>query len=200
VTSSLPVSVLYRIEKLNVSNTVEAVQYAGSLGLIQFVRKRNFDLTFLIFIKNVMMKTFLVSLVVLLLTFTSCRHDQTLDANGILYTWEAKSFMSLESVAYPKNENKFILLTFKNDGTYSLKLDINSCGGRYTLDKNNQIEIESPACTEACCDSKFSEKLASMISRVTTYEIEGNTLKLNVPQWGYIECEIFSSSLINPNP
>ena len=44
------------------------------------------------------------------------------------YTWDAKTFFSLESVAYLKNENKAILLTFKKDGTYSLMLDINSCG------------------------------------------------------------------------
>jgi len=109
---------------------------------------------------------------------------------GSLYhTWEAKSFMSIESVAYPKNENNKILLTFNESGSYQLKLDINSCGGTFTSGKNNQLEIESPACTKACCDSKFSEKLAMMISRVASYQIEGNTLKLNVPQWGYIELE-----------
>jgi len=144
------------------------------------------------------MKTFILTILILILTLVSCNKDE--DANSMLYsTWEAKSFMSLESVAYPKNENKSILLTFKKDGTYSLKLDVNSCGGRFTLDKNDQIEIESPACTEACCDSKFSEKLVMMISKVKSYSISENTLKLTVPQWGYIECEIFRSSLINPN-
>ncbi len=98
--------------------------------------------------------------------------------------------MSIESVAYPKNENKAILLTFKKDGTYSLKLDINNCGGSFTSGKDNQLLIGSTACTEACCDSKFSEKLASMISRVTSYEVNRETLKLNVPQWGYIELKL----------
>jgi len=145
------------------------------------------------------MKTSFLIVLILMLTQISCNKDEV--ANSMLYsTWEAKSFMSLESVAYPKNENKSILLTFKKDGTYSMKLDVNSCGGRFSLDKNNQIEIESPACTEACCDSKFSEKLTMMISKVTSYSISENTLKLTVPQWGYIECENFSSSLINPNP
>jgi heat shock protein HslJ len=71
-----------------------------------------------------------------------------------------------------------------------LKLDVNSCGGNFATGKNNHLEIESPACTEACCDSKFSEKLASMLQKVTTYEIAGNTLTLNVPQWGFIELEL----------
>lgn len=60
--------------------------------------------------------------------------------------------------------------------------------------------MDFPACTEACCDSQFSQKLATMLPEVTTYEIDGSVLKLHIPQWGYIECEIFSSSLINPNP
>lgn len=58
----------------------------------------------------------------------SCKKDQDADINSLCHTWEAKRFMSIESVAYPKNENTPILLTFKKDGTYALKLDINSCG------------------------------------------------------------------------
>lgn len=127
-----------------------------------------------------------ISIVFLLLTlFFSCRK---VDDHAILYqTWEAKEFMSIESAAYLKNENTKVLLTFKRSGSYSLKLDINSCGGNFSVGKNNQLEIGSTACTEACCDSKFAEKVAAMLSRVTTYEISGKTLKLNVPQWGYIE-------------
>jgi len=146
------------------------------------------------------MKTSILSVVIFLLSLISCQKDQASVADEICAPWEAKTFVSIESVAYPKNENTSILLIFRKDGTYSLRLDVNSCGGTFNSGKNNQLEIQSPACTEACCDSKFSEKLAMMISKVTSYSISGNTLKLNVPQWGYIECEIFSSSLINPNP
>ena len=124
------------------------------------------------------------------LILISCHKDQGSVAGDNCQIWEAKSFMSIESVAYPKNENTPILLTFKKDGTYSLKLDVNSCGGNFTSGKNGKLEIESPACTEACCDSKFSEKLATTISKVTSFDIEGKTLKLNVPQWGYIELEL----------
>lgn len=134
------------------------------------------------------MKTvFLTALI--LLAFVACDKDEK--TNAILYhTWEAKEFMSIESVAYPKNENTKILLTFNSSGTYHLKLDVNSCGGNFATGKNNHLEIESPACTEACCDSKFSEKLASMLQKVTAFEISGSTLMLNVPQWGFIELEL----------
>lgn len=135
------------------------------------------------------MKTSFLSILILVLTLTSCKEDEDSTSN-LCQTWEAKNFMSLESVAYPKNENKPILVTFRKDGTYSLKLDINNCGGAFTSGNDNQLLIVSPACTEACCDSKFSEKLASTISRVTSFDIEGKTLKLNVPQWGYIELEL----------
>ncbi|MDP2889936.1 MAG: META domain-containing protein [Bacteroidota bacterium] len=134
------------------------------------------------------------------LVLIACNKDKVSVVEDICHTWEVKSFMSLESVAYPKNENTPILLTFKKDGTYSLKLDINSCGGTFASGKNNQLEMDFPACTEACCDSQFSSKLATMLPQVTSYSIEGSILKLHVPQWGYIECEILSSSLINPNP
>lgn len=145
------------------------------------------------------MKTQFLTILILLLNLYSCTKEK--ETNPALFqTWEVLDFMSLESVAYPKNENNRILLTFEKRGSYQLKLDINSCSGPFTLGKNNQLEIKSTACTEACCDSKFSEKLATMLLKVESYSIEGTTLKLNVPQWGYIECEIFGSSLINPNP
>ena len=135
------------------------------------------------------MKTSILTAIVLLFTLISCKNEEQANAN-LWAAWEAKSFMSLESVAYPKNENNKILLTFDENGSYHLKLDINSCGGNFTSGKNNKLEIESPACTEACCDSKFSEKLVTMISKVTSFNIEGKTLKLNVPKWGYIELEL----------
>lgn len=125
------------------------------------------------------------AIILLLALVFSCRKDE--DHSGLFQTWEAKEFMSIESVAYPKNENTKVLLTFNRSGSYNLKLDINSCGGNFAAGKNNQIELETAACTEACCDSKFAEKVAAMLSRVNSYEISGKTLKLNVPQWGYIE-------------
>lgn len=135
------------------------------------------------------MKNFLLTFLIFSLSIISCNKTDDVDA-ALYQTWEAKDFMSLESVAYPKNENNKILLTFGKTGSYQLKLDINSCGGPFRLGKNNRLEIKSTACTEACCDSKFSEKLATMLLRVESYSIEGTTLKLNVPQWGWIECEL----------
>jgi hypothetical protein len=135
------------------------------------------------------MKTSLLTILILTLSFVSCNKDE--GTNSVLFqVWEAKEFMSIESVPYPKNENTRVLLTFNRSGSYHLKLDINSCGGNFETSNNNKIEMEPAACTEACCDSKFAEKVVAMLFRVTSYEISGKTLKLNVPQWGYIECEL----------
>jgi len=132
------------------------------------------------------MKIFLLPFLILILSLHSCENEK--ENNSVLYsTWEAKDFVSIDSAAYPKKENTKVLLTFQSTGKYTLKLEVNNCAGNFATGNNNQIEIESGACTEACCDSKFAEKVASMISRVTSYKIERNTLKLNVPQWGYIE-------------
>jgi hypothetical protein len=130
------------------------------------------------------------TIVFIFILLNSCKNDRETEANLLYNTWEAKSFMSIESMAYPKNENNKILMTFEKSGSYQLKLDINSCGGPFILGNNNRLEIKSTACTEACCDSQFSEKLATMLLRVESYSIEGQILKLNVPQWGYIEMEL----------
>lgn len=136
------------------------------------------------------MKAIIVNFLIVITALCACTKDNSSGTEKLYQTWEAKEFMSIESVAYPKNANTKVLLTFQSTGKYQLKLDINSCGGNFSVGKNNQLEIGSTACTEACCDSKFSEKVAAMLSKVTTYEISGKTLKLNVPQWGYIELQL----------
>ena len=123
------------------------------------------------------------------LILISCNKEK--EANSVLFaTWEVKDFMSIESVAYPKTEGKKILLTFDKSGIFDLRLDVNGCGGNFTSGESNRLEMTSPICTEICCDSKFSEKLTQTLSKVTSYIIEGTVLKLNVPQWGWIELEL----------
>ena len=126
-----------------------------------------------------------------LLIVMSCSKDKAKTTADVLYSsWEVKSFMSIESAAYIKDDSNKILLIFDQKGTYSLVLDVNHCGGNFTQGDNDQIELDAPSCTEICCDSEFSQKLATMLPQVTSYGITGPTLRLHVPQWGYIECEL----------
>ena len=133
--------------------------------------------------------TSLVWAVYLIVFLISCRQNEILNST-LLTTWEAKSFISVESVAYPKDETNKILLTFGKSSLCNLKLDINTCTSEYTLSQKNLIEIESPGCSKVCCDSQFSQKLVTMLSQVTSYTIDGKKLKLNVPKWGYILLEL----------
>ena len=136
------------------------------------------------------MRTVILSLFICTLSILSCKKDNIPGTGSLYHTWEAKTFMSIESVAYPKTEGKKVLLTFNPSGNVGLNLDVNGCGSSFVISKPGQIKMEPFLCTEVCCDSKFSDKLLSMLPQVTSYETVKNTLRLNVPRWGYIELEM----------
>ena len=138
------------------------------------------------------MKTFfpIVILFAAMMLVGSCQEEVVVDGDDIYHSWEATTFVSVESVAYAKNENSPIVLTFKRDGTYELKLDMNSCMGTFEKGEGDSIQISYPGCTKICCDSKFSEKLAGTLSKVSSYSIEENVLQLKVEGWGFVELEL----------
>jgi len=136
------------------------------------------------------MKTQTLSILILFFTLIACKKDGEDKVANLYQTWEAKTFMSVESVTYPKTEGKKILLTFDKSGVYQVQLDVNYCNGNFTQGDNGQLQIQSAGCSKACCDSKFSEKLIDTLPKVTAYQMEGNTLKLTVPKWGYIQLEL----------
>ncbi|HET6556519.1 MAG TPA: META domain-containing protein [Prolixibacteraceae bacterium] len=133
---------------------------------------------------------YIVFLFSVLMFMGSCQEEVIIADDDILHTWEATTFVSVESVAYPMNEDSAVLLTFKRDGSYSLKLDVNNCMGSYETGEGDSISISTPGCTKMCCDSPFSVKLAGTLSKVTTYSIDDNTLQLHVPAWGLLEFEL----------
>jgi len=126
----------------------------------------------------------------MLVILLSCHKDHDSHINSVLHTWEVKNFMSVESVTYPKIEGNRILIAFNQDGTYQLHLDVNHCLGTFRAGLNSQIEIGSSGCTKICCDSDFSVKLVEMLPQVISYFIDGKKLYLNVPEWGYVECDL----------
>ena len=126
----------------------------------------------------------------LTLSIFSCDKNETEVGTGILGKWKATKFMSVESVAYPKKDGYNPVIEFNNDGTYYLKLDMNSCIGIFTLTDNSGISMTAPGCTKICCDSEFSNKFVQMLSQVKSYQLENNNLKLEVPEWGWINLEL----------
>lgn len=125
-----------------------------------------------------------------MLVLFSCDKKENDVVDDIFNTWEVVDFMSIESVYYGKNPDVPVLITFEQNETYQLNLDVNSCSGGFILADDGNIEISIPGCTKMCCDSDFSNKVAQMLPQVTTYSIEGNILKLNVPQWGWLNLEL----------
>ncbi|MCY1721135.1 META domain-containing protein [Prolixibacteraceae bacterium Z1-6] len=122
-----------------------------------------------------------------LFALTACDNDDCSCDDEIYGKWEAKEFMSIESVLYVKNNDYNPVIEFKNDGSYHLGLDVNTCFGDFDLEENQVLSISDAGCTEACCDSDFSQKFTSMLPQVSGYEIETSTLILEVEGWGWIE-------------
>uniref|UniRef100_UPI003217B98C META domain-containing protein n=1 Tax=uncultured Draconibacterium sp. TaxID=1573823 RepID=UPI003217B98C len=121
---------------------------------------------------------------------SSCDKDDECSCSKEIYgKWEAEEFMSVESVLYAKNDDYNPTIEFMHDGTYNLRLDANGCSGSFELEESNSITVSGAGCTEICCDSDFSIKFASTLPQVSTYEIDADELKLNVPGWGWIELE-----------
>ena len=119
---------------------------------------------------------------------SACSDDDDCGCTGDIYgKWEAKAFMSVESRGYPKDDDFNPTIEFKSDRTADVQLDVNACFGDFELQGENVIQISEMGCTEACCDSDFSQKFIEMLPQVNSYEIEDNTLKLHVSMWGWIE-------------
>jgi len=133
------------------------------------------------------MQRFVFFIMAIIILFSSCGKDKFYRCDSeIIGKWKVRDFISLESVAYPKDNDYSPVLEFKYDGTFSLKLDVNSCSGDFAISEKNTVSISEVGCTEACCDSHFSEKVVIMLPGVTSYDFDDNTLRLNVPGWGWI--------------
>lgn len=136
-----------------------------------------------------MNRTLPVILLFLSMIAFSCSDDEKLNNEGIYGKWQATTFISVESMGYPKNNGYNPVIEFKSDGSYYLKLDMNYCMGNFSVSDKNKISISPAGCTKMCCDSRFSDKFVLMLTRIKSFEFEGNKLKMNVPEWGWIELE-----------
>jgi len=126
-------------------------------------------------------------LILLMFLVASCAEKRCdCPDSDLIGKWESVDFISLESVAYSKDDNYSPVIEFRADGSYGLRLDRNSCSGTYENSLEGVITISGAMCTEICCDSDFSEKFATMLPKVESYSISGDDLKLNVAEWGWI--------------
>lgn len=134
----------------------------------------------------------LVFPVLILIGLLSCEKDKSNKAVDIYNEWEVIDYMSIESVLYAKSDNTNPVIEFQKDGSFALKLDANRCFGSFILSGENEIEISSPGCTKMCCDSDFSNKVTIMLPKVKSHTLEDGKLKLNVPEWGWINLRLIT--------
>ena len=66
-------------------------------------------------------------------------------------------------------------LSFDDAGNYGFQLNVNSCGGSYTINKNNIDFSNGGFCTEMCCDSKESKELFANFQKKATYSFNPET-------------------------
>lgn len=72
-------------------------------------------------------------------------------------------------------------IMFLYDSTFSVRLDVNICEGKYSLEDKNNIKINTILCTEICCDSDFADTLKYVFSNIQSYKIIGDKLELIAP-------------------
>ncbi|HCS21473.1 MAG TPA: hypothetical protein DIW47_13095 [Bacteroidetes bacterium] len=70
------------------------------------------------------------------------------------------------------------ILEFVNDTSFTLSLDVNSCGGNYSIPDKGKISFASIACTEVCCDLEVAEYLPELLKYTTDYYVKDNFLIL----------------------
>jgi len=88
------------------------------------------------------MNRFQVTIISLfMLAIFSCDKSEP-DKTGSIYgKWAVTDFISVESISYPMKDGFNPVIEIKIDGTYNLKLDMNSCMGNFTLSDPNMISF-----------------------------------------------------------
>lgn len=78
----------------------------------------------------------------------------------------------------PTIANGNYIVRFDTNGTFTLQLDVNGCGGSYSLGNKGSITFSNLFCTHVCCDSQIGEPIAEILPTVRSYSFKGNYLIL----------------------
>lgn len=116
----------------------------------------------------------LVAVAVLILLFTACFPDRKEIRDN---TWVAVSLKSSNEDS-TQNPAAPYELTFPEKRSFSIRLDVNTCGGEALFSPNNIIVFNDIACTEACCDSDFAAELVRLLREVNRYQFNDEQLVL----------------------
>lgn len=106
----------------------------------------------------------------------ACNGDDMGDMDNVktpiditLSDWRVSQVKNGEDVTDPAAS---YILKLEDDGTFSLRLDVNTCSGAYEIDlQNKRISFDGVGCTEACCDSEPALDVAEVLGKVVRYEL-----------------------------
>ena len=121
----------------------------------------------------------LYSLLILLLFSIACKKSSTAD-NNLFSRWKVEGFLQNGS-SISENATSNIFLELKNNKTFILEREVNTCKGTFSIYKNEIIFNSSVICTEACCDSAFSNTLLGLLDSVKAYHFTGDQLNFSGP-------------------
>jgi heat shock protein HslJ len=98
-------------------------------------------------------------------------------------TWQASAITTTTPAfqgVVPADQAANYTIAFQSDGNAAIKADCNSVTATYTTGSNNAITITLGASTMAFCgDESLDQAFLAALGTATTYEVSGNTLKLN---------------------
>ena len=106
--------------------------------------------------------------------FYSC--DKNKNDETLLGKWKVEKLYK-DSLMLPQIDNEYIF-EFVDDTTVNVKLDVNSCYGKYNMSCNDCIDFQGFGCTEACCDTKYALGIINIANETTYFSIDGDQLIL----------------------
>lgn len=104
----------------------------------------------------------------------ACDNDENV---SLANKWQLESWIK-DYGSLVTNIPTAVYYTFDKDNQLTVELEKNDCVGTYTKGSKS-ISFSSFDCDSLCCDSSYSKNgFNLMLDSITTYSIEGRTLKL----------------------
>jgi heat shock protein HslJ len=119
--------------------------------------------------------SYLLLLFVTLIALTGCKKDSNSDVT-LFGKWKIEGYVA-NSSSLAQTATTDVYLTFYNNKTIAISLEVNACSGTFSLDASS-LTIKDATCTETCCDSDFSLELMNLIPLVESHHFTNNQLNL----------------------
>jgi hypothetical protein len=111
---------------------------------------------------------------------------QEINCASLQGKWQLATISSLNQHTIRTNQ---VLISDGNCG-FKYNLEVNQCGLLFDLIGNDSILFYPPMCTEACCDSEYSQNIISVLCQMTYIQSYSRDSILLV---GQVSPEVWSS-------